>query len=102
MIDLLQANNLQFFPPDFEKFPCLKLAQQAIQTGGTAAAILNTANEVTVDAFLNNRIAFTAIAAINQEVMRCIAAQAVQSVAQLLDLDTEVRMVTQQMVKKHV
>ncbi len=101
LIDLLTSHDLQFFPPDYVKFPCLQLAKDAIKTGGTAAAILNAANEVSVDAFLSERIGFLDIARINQEIMTKVTSQAATSVPQLLDLDKEIRSLTQQMVKKY-
>jgi 1-deoxy-D-xylulose-5-phosphate reductoisomerase len=52
---------LQFEHPDLHRFPCLTLAGQAWRTGGTAPAILNAANEVAVQAFLERRLAFTSI-----------------------------------------
>jgi 1-deoxy-D-xylulose-5-phosphate reductoisomerase len=49
---------LQFLAPDFERFPCLALAFDALRAGGTAPALLNAANEVAVQAFLERRIGF--------------------------------------------
>ena len=60
-LDLLAASTLQFESPDSARYPCLGLATDAWQAGGTAPAILNAANEVAVQAFLEQRIAFTAI-----------------------------------------
>ncbi len=57
-LDLASLNKLEFFPPDLEKFPCLKLAYRALRTGGTMPAVLNAANEVAVAAFLNEKIKF--------------------------------------------
>lgn len=54
-------NNLNFFEPDFNKFECLKLAYQALNTGGTSPCILNAANEVAVEKFLNGDIRFSEI-----------------------------------------
>lgn len=54
-------NNLTFFEPDFNKFECLKLAYQALNTGGTSPCILNAANEVAVEKFLNGNIRFSEI-----------------------------------------
>ena len=61
-LDLFAVARLDFEAPDPERFPCLRLAGQAIQQGGTAPAILNAANEVAVSAFLEKRIGFTQIA----------------------------------------
>jgi 1-deoxy-D-xylulose-5-phosphate reductoisomerase len=60
-LDLLTVGILQFEPPDLQRFPCLALAGQAWGAGGTAPAILNAANEVAVQAFLERRLAFTSI-----------------------------------------
>ena len=60
----LAAMALTFQPPDLEKFPCLKLAFEACDTGGTLPAVLNAANEMAVEAFLNERIGFCDIAAV--------------------------------------
>lgn len=59
--DLPLINNLTFFEPDFDKFECLKLAYQVLETGGTAPCILNAANEVAVDKFLKGLIKFSDI-----------------------------------------
>jgi len=60
-IDWTTAGKLEFMPPDKEKFPCVELAYWAIRQGGTAPAVLNAADEVAVQAFLERRIAFTDI-----------------------------------------
>jgi len=62
-----------FEQPDLEKFPCLSLAYQACKTGGTLPAVLNAANEQAVDAFLNQRIAFTQIPEVITSVMEAHA-----------------------------
>jgi len=60
-LDLTRMGNLQFERPDFLRFPCLKLAYDALQAGGATPAILNAANEVAVQAFLDERISFRKI-----------------------------------------
>lgn len=60
-LDLPEHEKLDFFPPDLEKFPCLKLAFDVAASGGSHVAVLNAANEVAVDAFLNDRVAFVEI-----------------------------------------
>jgi 1-deoxy-D-xylulose-5-phosphate reductoisomerase len=57
-LDLTQMAALQFHRPDFKRFPCLALAFEALREGGTAPALLNAANEVAVQAFLDRRIGF--------------------------------------------
>ncbi len=59
--DLAAINNLTFFKPDFNKFECLKLAFEVLKTGGTAPCILNAANEVAVNKFINKKIKFSQI-----------------------------------------
>jgi len=61
-LDLFSLNRLDFEEPDHKRFPCLNLAADAIRKGGTAPAILNAANEIAVEAFLEGRIGFTVIA----------------------------------------
>jgi 1-deoxy-D-xylulose-5-phosphate reductoisomerase len=60
-LDLTQIATLQFHQPDFERFPCLALAFEALRAGGTAPALLNAANEVAVQAFLDRKIGFRQI-----------------------------------------
>ena len=61
-LDLAAVGELSFEEPDLETFPCLRLAREAGAAGGTAPCVLNAADEVAVAAFLDGRIAFTAIA----------------------------------------
>ncbi|MDR5892186.1 1-deoxy-D-xylulose-5-phosphate reductoisomerase [Halomonas mongoliensis] len=61
-LDLFQVARLDFEAPDEAAFPCLRLAREAMAAGGTAPAVLNAANEVAVEAFLEGRLAFTGIA----------------------------------------
>ena len=60
-LDLFSVRHLDFEEPDYDRFPCLRLARDAMSVGGTAPAILNAANEIAVAAFLDEKIAFTAI-----------------------------------------
>ncbi|HEX2612352.1 MAG TPA: 1-deoxy-D-xylulose-5-phosphate reductoisomerase, partial [Fibrobacteria bacterium] len=68
-LDLASIGKLEFFPPDFGKFPCLRLAYEAGGRGGTAPAVLNAANEAAVDLFLREKIAFARIPALLEEVL---------------------------------
>ncbi len=69
-LDFGALSALTFQKPDFDRFPCLKLAYQAMNAGGTAPCVLNAANEVAVAAFLDKRIKFTDIAKV---VAHCLA-----------------------------
>ena len=68
-VNLAHIGKLEFFEPDLVKFPCLRLAQHALETGGTMTSVLNAANEIAVENFLSERIAFTCIPRIVEAVM---------------------------------
>ncbi|HHL31104.1 MAG TPA: 1-deoxy-D-xylulose-5-phosphate reductoisomerase [Oceanospirillales bacterium] len=102
LLDLIKVGQLQFFAPNYEKFPCMALARTAIKQGGTAMTILNAVNEVSVDAFLKHEISFPAIAGLNQQLMQNSQIEAIENVAQLLELDKEVRIMARQMIKSGV
>jgi 1-deoxy-D-xylulose-5-phosphate reductoisomerase len=68
-LDITQIGTLQFEKPDFQRFPCLALAFEALRAGGTAPALLNAANEVAVQAFLDTRIGFRDIDRVIARVM---------------------------------
>lgn len=60
-LDIIGIAQLDFEKPDFERFPCLRLAIEAVKTGGTAMTVLNAANEIAVEAFLDRQLKFTDI-----------------------------------------
>ncbi len=68
-LDLVASGKLEFFAPDEERFPCLRIAREAATAGGTAPAILNAVNEVAVEAFLSGHLRFTAIPEIIESVL---------------------------------
>jgi len=68
-LDLAALGRLDFEPPDVKRFPCLDLAYQALRADEAAPAVLNAANEVSVAAFLEGRIPFPGIAALNRSVL---------------------------------
>ncbi|MGB5716876.1 MAG: 1-deoxy-D-xylulose-5-phosphate reductoisomerase [Gammaproteobacteria bacterium] len=92
-LDLLAVGKLQFESPDSGRYPCLALATAAWQTGGTAPAILNAANEVAVQAFLQQRIAFTAIHAVIRLTLEQCAVHDVDSLQTILADDAAARAV---------
>jgi 1-deoxy-D-xylulose-5-phosphate reductoisomerase len=69
-LELTKIGQLTFKKPNFDKFPCIKLAYQALELGGTMPAVLNGANEIAVNAFLNSKISFSAIPIIIQNTMK--------------------------------
>ncbi|MBA1238921.1 1-deoxy-D-xylulose-5-phosphate reductoisomerase [Pseudomonas kunmingensis] len=90
-LDLLQVGRLDFQAPDDLRFPCLQLARLAAQSGGTAPAMLNAANEVAVDAFLNRRIRFTEIASIIDDVLNREASVPTDCLEDVLTADRQAR-----------
>ncbi len=90
-LDMLRLGALHFEAPDRGRFPCLRLAEAAARSGGTAAAILNAANEVAVAAFLEGRLNFTAIAAVIERVLERQSSTPMHSLADVLAADGESR-----------
>ena len=68
-LDLFAVGRLAFEPPDLQRFPCLALAYQALRAGGSAAVVLNAANEVAVESFLRGELPFNRIPALLEEVL---------------------------------
>jgi 1-deoxy-D-xylulose-5-phosphate reductoisomerase len=68
-LNLTDVSPLEFFPPSFEKFPCLRLAYEAARSGGTMPTVLNAANEVAVEEFLQRRLRFSDIPGVIEHVM---------------------------------
>ncbi len=90
-IDLAQIGRLDFRRPDFQQFPCLKLAFDALEAGGSAAALMNAANEIAVDAFLERQIGFRQINQVIANVMSSLPAEAVDNLDDLLEQDRRAR-----------
>jgi 1-deoxy-D-xylulose-5-phosphate reductoisomerase len=90
-IDLTTFAQLHFRKPDYAQFPCLKLAFDALQAGGSAAALMNAANEIAVDAFLNRQIGFRKINEVIAQVMDRLPAHAVHDLGGLLEQDRRAR-----------
>lgn len=95
-LDLFRVGRLDFQEPDEGRFPCLRLARQAAEAGGSAPAMLNAANEVAVAAFLERRIRFTEIASIIDQVLNREAALAVESLDAVVEADARARAAAQQ------
>lgn len=90
-VDLAQIGLLAFQRPDFDRFPCLKLAYDALTAGGTAPAILNAANEIAVQAFLERRIGFRAIDRVIAQVMDQLPHGEITDIDSLLEHDLRAR-----------
>jgi 1-deoxy-D-xylulose-5-phosphate reductoisomerase len=90
-LDLAKIGSLTFFEPDLDKFPCLKMCLQAGRAGGTLPCVLNAANEVAVAKFLRGEIKFTQIAQIVERALNEHNRQNVESVEQILEIDSILR-----------
>jgi 1-deoxy-D-xylulose-5-phosphate reductoisomerase len=97
-LDLAALGELSFERPDPETFPCLRLAREAGEAGGTAPCVLNAADEVAVAAFLAGRIGFTAIAAAIERVLAEMPAQQPTHFEDLFAVDAEARRRTEEQV----
>lgn len=85
------VRQLDFEPPDLEKFRLLKLAYDVLYRGGAAGCVLNAADEIAVEAFLDSRISFAAIPAIVEETLQRTATDSVTSIEAMLELDGRAR-----------
>lgn len=99
-LDFMQCSTLNFQAPDHDRFPCLNLARQAIRAGGTAPSILNAANEIAVNAFLQQHIGFMDIAQVVDATLDHLATQSVHSIEDVLTADTSAREVAQNLVSR--
>ncbi len=98
-LDLVAIGPLEFEAPDPVRFPALRLAREALDAGGARPAILNAANEVAVEAFLQRRIGFLEIAAIVEHIVTCYDPAAPDSVDAVLAIDAEARILAGERVK---
>ena len=96
--DMATLGQLSFEPPDFQRFPCLRLAYQAAEAGGAACIALNAADEVAVGAFLEGTIAFTSIPRTIETVLEATPPRHPESIQEVLQLDEEARRVARAVV----
>lgn len=101
-LDLIKIGKLTFDSPDRERFPCLDLAQQALRMGGTAPAALNAANEVSVNHFLERRIAFTTIPKVIERVLADLTIVPADTLERVLQSDSEARALAGEWISKKV
>jgi 1-deoxy-D-xylulose-5-phosphate reductoisomerase len=97
-LDMVAIGRLDFERPDLGRFPCLRLAYQAFQVGGTATAVLNAANEVAVQAFLDTRLAFTDIAPVIEHTLAQVSAGPATDLEQVLKADEAARLVARERI----
>jgi 1-deoxy-D-xylulose-5-phosphate reductoisomerase len=100
-LDLSKIGTLLFEKPDFNKFKCLKLAYEALESGGTAPAVLNAANEVAVNAFLNNEISFLDISECIDYTINKISIVFSPDLDSIFAADKEARIIAENFVKEN-
>ncbi len=97
-VNWAEARKWEFLPPDFEKFPLLRLAYQCQEAGGASTCILNAADEIAVEAFLQGRIGFLSIHEIVSETLAKMPAREPRTVDEILEIDRESRALARQLV----
>ena len=100
-LDLVKVAQLDFQSPDETRFPCLRLAREAMAAGQTASVVMNAVNEVMVDAFLNGRAKFTDIPAVIESVLGCSSLVDAVDIATILRADEEARMLAQEHLERN-
>ena len=99
LLDLAQIGKLTFYPTDAGKFPCLQLAYDALAGSDGLPATLNAANEIAVQAFLKNQIAFLDIPRVIQETMNAYSARPLTSIEEVLEVDEWARRTATEVMK---
>ncbi len=99
-LDLFKVAHLDFESPDYNRFPCLRLAKHAVSLGGTSTAILNAANEVAVESFLNNEIRFTDIARVVEHALENIDGHDPSTLDIILKDDADTRDISRQYIRR--
>ncbi len=97
-IDWSQSRTWQFLPPDFDKFPLLRLAYQCLEAGGSATCTLNAADEIAVEAFLQEAIGFSAIYEVVSETLARMPVRTPHTISDILEMDRESRALARELV----
>ncbi len=97
-IDWSEARKWEFLPPDFGKFPLLKLAYQCQESGGAATCTLNAADEIAVEAFLQGAISFPSIYEVVSETLSRMPARTPHTIGDILEIDRESRVRARELV----
>ncbi len=97
-LNIFTVGRMDFQEPDLERFPCLRLAYEAIAAGGIMPTILNAANEIAVEAFLNESVKFTDIPLIIERCMKQFEATVADTLDIILDADQQARIVSAQII----
>lgn len=97
-LDITEIARLDFHKPDYENMPCLALSRQAAEHGGALPIVLNAANEIAVDAFLDEKIAFTAIPNVIETSMQRLKDENPTDLAAILNIDNEARIIAKRAI----
>jgi len=97
-LDFSKPLDLNFSPPSLDRFPCLRLAKDCLEQGGSAPLVFNAANEIAVSAFLSNRIGFLQISDIIEKTLSKFAQQTQNDLQALLSLDSEARRIAAEII----
>jgi 1-deoxy-D-xylulose-5-phosphate reductoisomerase len=97
-INWSEARQWEFLPPDFQKFPLLKLAYQCQEAGGSATCTLNAADEVAVEAFLQREIGYPSMYEIVSETLSKMPERNLRTVGEILEMDRASRAMARELV----
>ncbi|MEQ1638336.1 MAG: 1-deoxy-D-xylulose-5-phosphate reductoisomerase [Methylococcales bacterium] len=98
-LNIFDVGRMDFERPDLERFPCLRLAYEAITAGGIMPTVLNAANEIAVDAFLNEHIRFTDIPVVIERCLQKFVVVEASSLEVVLATDAQAREISHQIIK---
>jgi len=99
-LNIFDVKQMDFAEPSLERFPCLRLAYEAIKAGGIMPTVLNASNEIAVDEFLNERVKFTDIAVIIEKCMSKFSADKADTLEHILEADKQAREQSYKIIKE--
>jgi len=100
-IDWAEARKWEFHAPDYDKFPLLKVAYRCLETGGSATCILNAADEIAVEAFLNGMLPFLSIYEVVAETLARAPSRTPRNIGDILEIDREARGLAREIATAH-
>ena len=99
-LNIFDVGRMDFQEPNLERFPCLRLAYEAINAGGIMPTVLNAANEIAVEAFLDERVRFTDIPVIIERCMKKFVVKVADTLEIILDVDQQARVAAKQIIEE--
>ncbi|MFA6164556.1 MAG: 1-deoxy-D-xylulose-5-phosphate reductoisomerase [Methylobacter sp.] len=99
-LNIFDVGRMDFQEPNLERFPCLRLAYEAINAGGIMPTVLNAANEIAVEAFLDERVRFTDIPVIIERSMKKFEVKVADTLEIILDIDQQARIAAKQIIEE--